>query len=232
MDANSRNREIRISPNYFGKNSLNRGKGRRVKGSFGFHTSNNSYSLSHELGHIVNYHIADKINEQQPDKALYGSYDKKETDSAAAIRALLANSLIKQANTDKKLQKILNKNVKSRNGIKEISGRFGAQRVADALITGEKGYDSKLLNALHKGGYTSKYGSQDAMEMYAEAFADHYQNETKSRRYRNAPNKQKKLANLQKERNILSDTILSDSKEIFNDPRKLAEFMEFFGTAS
>jgi len=232
MDANSENREIRIYPRYFGKNSLSHDKARRHKGAFGFHAANDSYSLSHELGHIVNFHLNDKVNSQLQGQTLYGADNRRSTDTdySATARALLANSLMNHATNDPKLQKILKKNIKARNGVKSTTGQVGAQLIADALNTSDKGKDSKLLKALHKGGYTSKYGASNAVEMYAEAFADHYQNETKSKRYRNNPEKQHKLAGLERERNTLSDTILNDSMEIFNNPDKLAEFLQFFGT--
>ena len=141
---------------------------------------------------------------------------------------ILADILANQAGQDKKLQKLLSKNVKLKKG-ESFTDQNGLRAIADAMKTSPKGQDSKLLKALNKGGYTSKYGATNSLEFYAEAFADHYRNETKEAQYQGRPDKANKLAMLRNERNIISDLVIQRSRELFDDKDKRDALRARFG---
>lgn len=202
---------------------------RRTGGQFnGFTTANSNYALSHELGHIVNFQLADKFSSDSP-RMLYGTKHSSSFNNSDTIsKMILADVLANQAGQDEKLHALLSKNVKLEKGV-QFTDQAGLQALVDSMQTGKKSYSSKLLTALYKGGYTSKYGSHDTMETLAEAFGDHYRNEIKEDKYKHRSNKAGKLQELRSERNTLSDLIVQRSRELFDDKNKRDALRERFG---
>ena len=178
----------------------------------GSHTANKNYSLSHETGHIVNYHLADKLNNYNGKKTyrnrLYGS-GFHGSNHAAVSRILLTEALLQQAGGgDEKLQNLLLSHTNLQNmkdfdtaGADNI--KSNKRKLADALKSTKEG---SLLAALHEGGYTSAYGATHADEMYAEAFAQHVRNENKREKGKE-----------RQARNPLSDTIVALSQKAYDN---------------
>ena len=180
-------------------------------------SSDRNYTLAHEAGHILNYQIADRLNEGRKHRSrLYGSGFHSSNHNAVA-RILLAEAMLNQANSDnahrEKLQELLLRHTGVERmedfNVQDDDGIFTNRRkLADALKNNKKG---SLLDNLNKKGFTSRYGATHAAEMYAEAFGQHVYNETK----RNG--RHRKQHNTRGASNLLSDEIVRLSQDVFDD---------------
>ena len=245
MDASAVSRELRINdPFYsggFGAFSAAANLGRKVS-SRGITAANHNYTLAHESGHLVNFQLADMLNEGRdtPAHRIYGSSDEGNYNFEAVSRAIIAETMAKQATEgkDKKLAKILRKHgnfdkqtdLNSKDSLRVISDllKNTEERGESRLETLKSG--SPLLRALRKQGYTSVYGASDPAEMYAEAFGEHYKNNLKEEEYTHKKwYKWNKLRKIKKNRNKLSDAIVARSKELFHNAGARSELMEHIG---
>ena len=237
-------REIRVNDPYYKKGygafSAAANLGRKAAPR-GVTTANHYYTFAHEAGHLVNFQLADKFNEGRDtdSRRIYGSTSTGQYNYGAVARAIIAESMAKEATEgkDKKLAKLLRKH----GGFKknaDLNSKESLRKIAD-LLGDERGIakskmeafssGSPLLSALRKKGYTSIYGASQSTEMYAEAFGEHYKNQLKENEYSQKWYKWNKLRKLRNSRNKLSDRIVERSMELFHDADKREELYRNIG---
>lgn len=233
MDAYSVNKEVRINPRTFGFfNDMTRNmtKTKDGQGLKDVHNAGDSnYVMPHELGHIINYQLAERTTDNQTkDNGVYGAQYKG--DAGALARVLIADVLASQSHGDEKLRGILGKHVKLKDG-QDFTDTAVLQQLADSLKkTGSIRKKSKLMNDLHKGGYTSAYGTTNAMEFFAEAFGDHYHNEMRDDRL-TRKGKLEKRDRFRSQRNVLSTNLVQRVKQVYDDEDRMkAMLARFRGT--
>lgn len=175
----------------------------------GWSAAEENYTLTHELGHMTNYHLADQFNKERDGKTpLY---------SDQVSRAIMAEALSDQAQEDENLRKILYANA-GLDEKAELTDQASVRAISDALapVSNPKNSQEKsqLMQALLAANYTSGYGSADPLEMYAEAFAAHYENQDAGEHAKNSPAAQ------------LGRHIVNRSKDLFHSKRRRNSFAQ------
>ena len=237
-------REIRINDPYYKKGygafSAAANLGRKAAPR-GVTTANHNYTFAHEAGHLVNFQLADKFNvgRDTDSRRIYGSTSTGQYNYGAVARAIIAESMAKEATEgkDKKLAKLLRKHggfeknadLNSKESLRKIADLLGDERGIAKSKMEAFSSGSPLLSALRKKGYTSIYGASQSTEMYAEAFGEHYKNQLKENEYSQKWYKWNKLRKLRNSRNKLSDRIVERSMELFHDADKREELYQNIG---
>jgi len=172
----------------------------------GWSAAEENYTLTHELGHMTNYHLADQFNKEHD--------GENPLCSDQVSRAIMAEALSDQAKEDENLRTMLYANA-GLDEKAELTDQASVRAISDALApVGESQEKSQLMQALLAANYTSGYGSADPIEMYAEAFAAHYENQDAGEHAKNSPAAQ------------LGRHIVNRSKDLFHSKKRRNSFAQ------
>ena len=202
--------QVSVNPSYFRANKGVNPVDNHF-GSYKFDIANDNYTGVHELGHVVNAKLINKLR-----GAGNRTKDWSQNQTASAITAQAVSNL---AQRDQDFKDTVLKGMFRWSKKKRDNFDFNNQRDIDKLTKKLSGSRPSLLKKLHKAGYTSGYGKSDSAEFFAEAFADHYRHLQKQDRYQNDPqldeeSRNAKLEKLQQQYNPLSAEVVNLAKQL------------------
>jgi len=237
MDSDKETKGIRINRDRFGSGKFSAFNA-SVKGGMKTPKNTNTnanYFLAHEAGHSLHDHLAEKFSDSINTHNINVQMDA-DNPYKSAVGMILADAFSKYANQDTRFKGILDQELgmpkdtvySDSNHLKRINEKTYVRR--------SSGFSS-LLHKLVENQYGSGYSKKAPYEFYAEAVAEHYRNEAKYQKYTKDDGKggrkarfgyRRKLKNLQKNRNRLSDTIVEVSKTLFDNEDTRVNFLRQF----